>query len=283
MPQHIVDKFPHKIRTIARDNSIFSLRHPIANLLKLIKITIFLFRNNLWNVPVCGQDHLPDSRFFISLLNKDFEEYEDGLGNYIEPNKTTSRKLLRKLFLCDTKAYFGWSENVKKIYLTNPTCPLSEPLRKKTVFVNLQEQWNSLPYESKKFILDLYRVSIDPSENVNTIIVTRPYSEEGLMSEQKKIELLRQELNKMTTANFIIKPHYRETTNYEKYFPKCRVVKEKYPLELLLLVIGDNLESIICFGDCSIELYVKQFMKHVKYIKIEVPEEAIWFEKTIKA
>jgi hypothetical protein len=278
MPEDIVSAFPYKKKSLSKYSYIFRRRCFFENLWSIIKIGWLLIRNGLTNASVCGQDHLPESRIFISFFNKDFEEYEDGRANYFEPERKFKNRFLNAIMLCDYKPCFGWSKNVTRIYLTNPDWPLASKLERKTKWVNLKDEWNSLSLDKQNFLKRLYGIDNLDVSNFEILILTRPYSDTEcpIMTEERKIEVVREVIEKYPAGKILIKPHYREKTDYNQYFRKCTVLKGNFPIELMLLAYSTSIKTIICFGECSVDSFIRQHMKNTEYLQINLPEESKW-------
>lgn len=220
------------------------------------------------NVQYCGQDHLPFSRLLLNFTNKSFIEYEDGYVNYTKRQRPLKFRLIRKFLLSDTEEKFGHSSKVKKIYLTNPTIDIVYgDIKPKIEWVDLLELWKALPDDKKNFICETFGLLNKPEDfnGIDTFIMTRPLSEDGECSEIEKVSKVKEAINLLNSQNFVIKPHYRETTDYKNYFPNALVVKEKYPLELFFLKYGGIINNIICVGDSSAKYFIYRYFKHIKF------------------
>lgn len=68
-----------------------------------------------------------------------------------------------------------------------------------------------------------------------TIIFTQPLSEDGLISEQEKIQYYKNTLKSIPVPpdKIVIKTHPREGTNYKKIFPDIFIFNKNIPQEIL--------------------------------------------------
>ena len=158
-------------------------------------------------------------------------------------------------------------KRVQKFYLTENLCKkIPEEFKNVSSIINLKKLWDKKSEEEKKIVLDIFEfnksiLNVITSETV--MLITQPLSEDGVISEEEKINLYSKILGNYKDKSVIIKPHPREKTDYSKYFPNYYVMKEKYPIEILELV-GIKLEraatifSTAAFGlgkDIEIDFY----------------------------
>ena len=268
-PQNIVDSVPNKIKLNDAFNNNGNPRRFFHNWCCFFRFYYLLTKYHLWGIPACGQDHLPFSRYLINYSNIEFEEYEDGLASYLIKDRTISYKWIRKISAANSEPSFGYSKNVKKIYLTSPLLSISEEIRDKVEYVDLDEKWKSLSYHERESICGIFNYDLKIPEDKDCIIIlTRPFSEEKMCSEDQKIDQVRRVLEgiKGKGEHIIIKPHYRETTDYHSFFPDVTVARGSFPIELMLLANSSNIKKIVTFGHCSSELFINQFMSDIDYI-----------------
>ena len=66
------------------------------------------------------------------------------------------------------------------------------------------------------------------------IFVTEPLYTVEAMSCYQQIELTKKILRNYDEDKIIIKPHPADIIEYENFFPKCEVIRENFPFELLV-------------------------------------------------
>lgn len=164
---------------------------------------------------------------------------EDGLINYQKKRDKSVADRIKLLFKLRNPFYeeYGYSKNVKKIYLTG-LAEIPKAIKDKVEIINLEELWSKKSEEEKKQINEIFGVNIESLQKIEDrkiILFTQPLSEDGIISEEEKIEIYSKILEKYQQKDIIIKSHPREKTNYSDYFPECYVMKEKYPVELMIL------------------------------------------------
>lgn len=178
-----------------------------------------------------------------SLKGVNLNIIEDGIVDYLGTKKYFSIKIkildiIDLIFgILKRKNMFESLENVKKIYLTG-LAEIPKAIKDKVEIINLEELWSKKSEEEKKQINEIFGVNIESLQKIEDrkiILFTQPLSEDGIISEEEKIEIYSKILEKYQQKDIIIKPHPREKTNYSDYFPECYVMKEKYPVELMIL------------------------------------------------
>lgn len=186
-----------------------------------------------------GHDHL----FFSSgiVRNNFINVIEDGSMNYYPCGTEAKRyKTIRK-FLCGPlnclPSIKGLEKECKNIYLTGlkDTSIMNNPKVKKISIYNL---WNNASPSKKNKILNIY--GLTPSDitllkSKDEILITQTFSEDNIITETEKIKLYKDILKSANINQLIIKPHPRETTDYNKYFNNIPVFNKKIPFELLSL------------------------------------------------
>lgn len=165
---------------------------------------------------------------------------EDGTYNMKKTNKREYIKyLLKKILFNNRIPFLVNEENVKEIYLTDIFNYNLEDINSKIKIniINFQEKWDLKTHEEKLLINRIFNFQedIDLLSKIDTIIFTQPLSEDGYINEEEKIQIYREIIKKYNNNKLAIKIHPREKTNYLKYFSECIILKEKCPIELLVL------------------------------------------------
>lgn len=200
-----------------------------------------------------GMDNLELGRRV--LYKEKINVIEEGTLNYM-PYKAAPSGMKEKIQdiisllygLGERKVLMGYGDRCEKIYLTSSLCEkIPQGLENKAEIINLQELWNKKSEWEKNLIKEVFGFNDSIFEKVkgnSVMLFTQPMSEDGILSEERKIEIYSQVIAKYPNSSIIIKAHPREKTDYSKYFPECYVMKEKYPVELLS-VMGIKLERVV--------------------------------------
>jgi len=225
MPYYISDKFSNCIRI---------RKLPSAKIQKMFyflkyKIKYFILKSVIKlksrKIDFYGCDHY----FFSDLLSSsNYTLIEDGLINYqISSNKIN---FFYRLFI---KKPFGLNEKCKRIILTGAK---KIP---KIIFnkVEILDIYNSSFIKDIDEYFKIDRLYIEHSIK-NWILIPQGFDEFCWCSEDEKINLYKTLLKKEgfnENDRLYIKPHPREFTNYEKYFPDATILKYDIPLEIYSL------------------------------------------------
>ncbi|QFI54996.1 glycosyltransferase family 52 [Aeromonas simiae] len=195
-----------------------------------IAVWLFFKKNNYKYV---GHDHL----FFSSpFLINGFILIEDGLANYVKNSerKNSLYNTTRQLF--GYQPCFGYDKRIKKIILTGlDITPLE--LQDKAEIINIASNWCNMGQSIRNMVYDIFNYEyVNLSDSV--VILTQPLSENQIISEDKKIKIYKDIVNKYINevdgVNIVFKPHPREQTNYKNYFD-CEVLPNETPFQIILL------------------------------------------------
>ena len=200
-----------------------------------------------------GMDNLELGRrvFYKERINV----IEEGTLNYMPYKAAPSgakervQDMISFLYgLGERKVLMGYGDRCEKIYLTSSLCEkIPSGLESKAEIIDLQELWRKKSENEKRVIREVFEFNDEILEKIKgdtVMLFTQPMSEDGIVSEERKIELYSKVLAKYADKSVIIKSHPREKTDYSKYFPQCYVMKERYPIELLS-VMGIRLERVV--------------------------------------
>lgn len=178
------------------------------------------------------------------LANRQMTVVEDGVANYTLIPPKRNFRLIKRLVIGPlmSQSSLGYSTACKKLYLTG-MAPIPEVLRPKVEIINLQELWNNSDQEKQTEIMRLFSLSpelLNVFKKTTAILLTQPLSEDGVITEEEKIQIYRQILEK---GNILLKPHPRDRTDYRKLFPEVMIMPSFLPIELLSLA-GVRFENI---------------------------------------
>ena len=209
------------------------------------------------------QDHIPYGQFFLNNFKGKMYLLEDGIMNYNEKiledeysrktRKIRINNFVKKIIIekrkKDYKRY-GLSNKIEKIYLTG-ILPIPNLIKDKIEIININEMWSSLSQEAQKEILGIFNVDIERfqefnDDNKRILLLTQPLSEDEIITEEEKIEIYREIIEKQEGKKVYIKAHPREKTNYEEIFKglNIKIIDNSFPIELLLL-LDINFDKVI--------------------------------------
>jgi hypothetical protein len=110
---------------------------------------------------------------------------------------------------------------------------------KKKVVISLNNLWNNMDDQKKRYILDIYDISetdIQLLKKRNHIVLTQQFSTDGLISEKEQIEIYGNIIRKYDFSCLVLKTHPRDSINYRKYFPNVFVFDKPIPMQLLSII-----------------------------------------------
>jgi hypothetical protein len=112
---------------------------------------------------------------------------EDGLGLY-RKKKNTIKELVKNLILGVPKS-FGYDKKISKVEATNPSL-LPQKIRDKSHKLDLNALTNKLTKTEKEILSDTFIGNISSLDiNNKVLILTGPYSEEGIITEEYKVKI----------------------------------------------------------------------------------------------
>lgn len=178
---------------------------------------------------------------------------EDGILDYtIERDlKYSFKDWLRNLLWGPIyKHDFGRNSKCKHIILTQPFS--NQTLKQKAKHYDLSLFWKHASVSKKKIILQKFNLTPEDIERMAQrpiILLTQPLSEDGIFSEEEKINFYRNLIKPYGLNNVLIKPHPREHTDYRIAIPECLTMDKVVPFQLFtLLEINFKTVVTICSG-----------------------------------
>lgn len=190
---------------------------------------------------------------FLMFKFKNVYLIEDGLGLYRE-KKITIKELVKNLIFGVPKS-FGYDKKISKVEATNPSL-LPWKIRGKSHKLDLHALTNKLTKTQKEILADAFIGKISGFDIDNKIlIITGPYSEEGIITEEHKVKIFTKLIDEYRDNNIVfLKPHPREVTNYIFNENKNVVVLDKnFPIELLDVFIEKPFEKCIAIDSSSVK------------------------------
>ena len=221
---------------------------------------LLFFKTFNCDVEVYGHSQTPFSYIFFENENSNI--IEDGMENYtaeitethkINPIIDTLLHIFGFYFLNVSESY-GSHKNIKNVYLTHE---LNHPIIKEKVkIINIKELWNNLTNEEQEKLLEIFNVNIEGIDfNEKTaILLTQPLAESSAntMTEKEEINIYAEIINKFADYQIIIKPHPRDTKDFEKIFPNTKIIDKSFPVEMLTMI---NINPTVICSIVSTALY----------------------------
>lgn len=226
--------FPCKKIKIQSYISTYNLRRDIH----LIPYWLFINLKSRW-YSIFYDEHIFTndiySHFvFNYIAHRPYTLIEDGIANYL-PNTEITFYQSKNIFRSILKKFIFLKLNKNNRLKTIVTHPLNQ---KQCELISLQKLWDNSSQEKKQFIKDVYGINdsiLSTLKGKTTIIFTQPLSEDGLISEQEKIQYYKNTLKSIPVPpdKIVIKTHPREGTNYKKIFPDIFIFNKNIPQEIL--------------------------------------------------
>lgn len=186
--------------------------------------------------------------------------------------------------LSDHDRFPDYYQNPRILSCASTSDVIGDLIDPKLNLFDIQKLWNQQSPEQKKKIGDIFHVSADALNAASSrqiVLITQPLSEDHMMSEQDKIQLYTRIIDRYGVQNVVIKPHPRETTQWENIFPGTPVIPRQIPVELLTKFV--NLKRVATFfstaafgsvSDEKIDFYAADFAKLKSYHPYETRTEA---------
>lgn len=238
----VIEKFPNRFA------SSYVTRSKFMKIFGLVWWKLMtIFKNHRWPFLKNAEMFMDDHTHFGYLLGRDhiYTLLEDGLALYQIP--LPSLDLLHRMFLWPIFHPFpvgkcGQNERCQAVVLTK-TLPEGSPLReKKVISLNFSSIWESASPQKRNFICSVFGVSesdIQAVENADVVLTTQCLSEDGLCSEQEKIDGYRRMLSDYgCRGTIVVKRHPREKTDYNEALIgyDIRQISADCPMELFILL-----------------------------------------------
>ncbi|QQF83253.1 glycosyltransferase family 52 [Histophilus somni] len=229
----------------------YKIKHYVAIKKKITKFwrlyyKLYFYRFKIDRIPVYGADHLGWTDYFLKYF--DFYLIEDGIANFSP--KRYEINLTRDI------PVFGFHKTVKKIYLTSLENVPSD-IRHKVELISLEHLWKTRTAQEQHNILDFFAFNLDSLISLKMkkyILFTQCLSEDRVISEQEKIAIYQHIIKNYDERLLVIKPHPRETTDYQKYFENVFVYQDVVPSELFEL-LDVNFERVITLFSTAVFKY----------------------------
>lgn len=251
-------------KKFAELNSISGIYKNIVGFFKYfygyLKLRILLFIKTFnCDVEVYGHAQTPFSYIFFENTSNIIE---DGMENYTAKICKT-HKINRFIdiilhicgiyFLNQCECY-GSHKKVKNVYLTNE---FYHPLLKdKVQKINIKELWNNLSKGEQEKLLEIFNVNIEGIDftKKTAILLTEPLAESSTINitQEEELTMYNKIIDKFSDYHIIIKPHPRDTKDFEKIFPNMKIIDKSFPIEMLTML---NIHPTVVCSIVSTALY----------------------------
>lgn len=129
---------------------------------------------------------------------------------------------------------YGYDRKVKKIWHT-PKINLNPGIASKGISLDIRDAWEKKSKTEKEQILLLFSLESSLVEEINqykNVLVTQILP----IPDNEKINIYKKMTTGIDESTLFIKTHYAENTNYQKYFPKAKIVNAPIPFQLFELL-----------------------------------------------
>lgn len=198
--------------------------------------------------------YLRANKIYYNLLEDAKDSYKV-LDNYIKIDYFKSFKHIILGFAYETLFYHGKSK-YSKIVEVNDAKGIKIPQDKIKVS-NKREMFDRLKEEQK---LEIYNLFINnkeiPMKNENAILIlTQPLFNDLMVKTIEMQRIVYQEIIENYCKGFeiVIKPHPRDTFNYEEYFIGVRVMNKNIPTEILNFNPNIRFKKAITVSSSSVD------------------------------
>ena len=195
----------------------------------------------LKNSKIFAYDNISAAKALIGKSEYIF--LEEGLFTYenadIYAQKASLARRLQ-IFLAAPFAVrgLGTTKQAVKIILTGaaeiPKCYDGRNLE----IVSMPELWEKSDNDKQEIIMKFFSLShedINALKSRKIIFVDQPLSDDGLITRDEQIEMLRKIFERYGHSQVLLKTHYRSSINYREIFPEVLIWDKLTPMELLNL------------------------------------------------
>lgn len=247
LPKSAEKVLPYVIRLSTKYEDYCTLSHLLKFRLRALKYRLLY----VMGTEIFAQDHL---HFSSQLLGRQsYTMIEDSPGFCWEPNYDTMypynvpaknlRNRIGRIVKYGPVKYRTWGRNTQCIdrWVTMENSLHSKHLQgvKCTKIPTVEELWENASDYKRNLICRIYDVKPSWKEELkkyNTIIFTDPISVEAGLSDEEVISLYMPMIEKYGAEHIVIKPHPRDTVDWEKYIPQAKILKTKTPMQILSLM-----------------------------------------------
>jgi len=237
---------------------------------EILKYDEFIRNSEINIFPDLG---LTPSYFLLKYKKNYIRMVEEGEGAYFL--RVGKLKAFKRKYILNSFIGGGLDNEVREIEVQLPE-KLNKRLGKKGKRFELKKMEDNLSIENREKILEIFMsgIEMDLSGQKKLLLITQPL-EETFMSEENKIKLYNQILEKYSDYSIYIKLHPREVTEYKgRLNYNFTIIPGGFPLEMFDLLKGINFELGITV--CSSALYnmncvEKKIILGREYLKKPLP------------
>lgn len=224
---------------------------------------------------------LTPAYFILKYPTNFIRMIEEGEGAYFL--RISKLKEFKRKYIFSTFIGGGLDDEVKEIEVQFPE-KLDPRVRSKGKLLALGDMLRGISDHAQLRIIHAFMggLNMEIEGQKKLLLITQPFSEDRLISEEKKIKLYHQLLEPYINTHAIyIKPHPRERTEYDRAMKYPHVViPQGFPLEMFDMMKGIRFELGITV--CSSALYNincvdQKIIPGRDYIKKSLPQN--WQEK----
>jgi hypothetical protein len=211
-----------------------------------------ILENNVINI-------FNDTEYFNIFLIKKYPNFnllEDGLWAHSPIKKNFS--FFIKFFILNQPIKFGNSSKIKKI-IVKDIDRLPHDLQKKGEKYSINNLVKQLTLKNietlKNIFFSDYEMDALAADEKKIIILTQPISEEGYITEDEKVEIYNNIINKYNiflSYKVYIKNHPRDLTDYSMFIESVSIIPGHIPFEIFSLVKGIHFDIGITLWSSSI-------------------------------
>ena len=123
--------------------------------------------------------------------------------------------------------------------------------------LNVRTLWQNASDEKRKMILDIIdgrssRFDFSGlSRECKTILLTQPMTNDCGLSDEEQVALYRPFVERYSDGGVVVKPHPRDKLEYEHWFPNCRILRTRVPMQLLN-AFGLDFDRVITICSSSV-------------------------------
>ena len=190
---------------------------------------------------IYAYDNVSASKALIA--GSEYVFLEEGLFTYENADIYAQRASLARrlqIFLAAPFAVRGLAttKQAVKIILTGvaeiPKCYAGRNLE----IVSMPELWEKSDINKQEIIMKFFSLShedVNALKSRKIIFVDQPLSDDGLITRDEQIEMLRKIFERYGHSQVLLKTHYRSSINYREIFPEVFIWDKLTPMELLNL------------------------------------------------
>lgn len=221
-----------------------------------------------------------------------YDVFEEASGAYTHQNilldaVRNSNPVMERICSCFNTLYYD-NEWIEKIWI-DYNAQEGEFQKGRTVHYNMMEYLQKLNEKEKEILYSFFRVPEVRTNRNAVLLLTQHFMNLEIMTYDEQAELYKTYADSfLYDREIYIKPHPDDFMDYENHLKNCRIIKGRFPIELLALkkdaalstaatvystsvyTIGNLFENVICLDMNYRETY-KFFYQY--YIGIKIIEQ----------